>query len=65
MGVDSLSLIHFAQHGCREGTVLRATIPTVSLGVTYAVVCTYGCDDGRIGSLNFSEFVEDQNGLDI
>jgi len=22
--------------------------PTVSLGVTYAVVCTYGCDDGRI-----------------
>ena len=24
-------------------------IPTVSLGVTYAVVDTYGCDDGRIG----------------
>jgi hypothetical protein len=24
------------------------TKPTVSLGVTYAVVCTYGCDDGRI-----------------
>src|SRR5712691_7501678 len=23
-------------------------IPTVSLGVTYAVVYTYGCDDGRI-----------------
>src|SRR5712691_13410119 len=23
-------------------------IPTVSIGVTYAVVCTYGCDDGRI-----------------
>src|SRR2546426_161557 len=22
--------------------------PTVCLGVTYAVVCTYGCDDGRI-----------------
>src|SRR2546428_7115304 len=22
--------------------------PTVSLGVTSAVVCTYGCDDGRI-----------------
>src|SRR6266481_3758431 len=22
--------------------------PTVSLGVTYAVVYTYGCDDGRI-----------------
>src|SRR5215471_4903718 len=21
--------------------------PTVSLGVTYAVVCTYGCDNGR------------------
>ena len=21
--------------------------PTVSLGITYAVVCTYGCDDGR------------------
>src|SRR6266699_1528559 len=26
-------------HGCK---------PTVSLGVTYAVVYTYGCDDGRI-----------------
>ena len=24
------------------------TIPTVSLGVTYAVVCIYGCDDGTI-----------------
>jgi hypothetical protein len=24
------------------------TIPTVSRGVTYAVVCTYGCDGGRI-----------------
>jgi hypothetical protein len=23
-------------------------IPTVSLGVTYAVAYTYGCDDGRI-----------------
>src|SRR5262249_34119819 len=23
-------------------------IPTVSRGVTYAVVCTYGCDSGRI-----------------
>src|SRR5712692_4662286 len=23
--------------------------PTVCLGVTYVVVCTYGCDDGRIG----------------
>src|SRR5215470_13173814 len=23
-------------------------IPTVSLGVTSVVVCTYGCDDGRI-----------------
>ena len=22
-------------------------IPTVSIGVTYAVVCTYGCDDRR------------------
>jgi hypothetical protein len=22
--------------------------PTVSLGATYAVACTYGCDDGRI-----------------
>src|SRR5215470_6542194 len=25
----------------------RTLIPTVSLGVTYAVVYTYGCDDGR------------------
>src|SRR5262245_59316033 len=25
-----------------------SAIPTVSLDVTYAVVCTYGCDDGRI-----------------
>src|SRR6266851_8302709 len=23
--------------------------PTVCLGVTYVMVCTYGCDDGRIG----------------
>src|SRR6266849_3313803 len=28
----------------------RAATPTVSLGVTSAVVCTYGCDDGRIAS---------------
>src|SRR5881628_3301589 len=29
--------------------IWSSLIPTVSLGVTYAVVCTYGCDDGRIG----------------
>src|SRR6266851_2581070 len=28
----------------------RDAKPTVSLGVTSAVVCTYGCDDGRIAS---------------
>src|SRR5215470_9811297 len=28
--------------------LVRIGIPTVSLGVTSAVVYTYGCDDGRI-----------------
>jgi len=27
---------------------IRVITPTVSLGVTCAVVYTYGCDDGRI-----------------
>src|SRR5215218_8092067 len=30
------------------GTCPPALRPTVSLGVTYAAACTYGCDDGRI-----------------
>src|SRR5437868_15429814 len=30
------------------GVMLHQGKPTVSLGVTCAVVCTYGCDDGRI-----------------
>src|SRR5919109_1608687 len=32
----------------QPGDLVRWDKPTVSLGVTYAVVCTYGCDDGRI-----------------
>src|SRR5712691_13091282 len=45
------------RHGERESGVairphamhdLLAIKPTVSLGVTYVVVCTYGYDDGRI-----------------
>src|SRR5216683_2249060 len=28
--------------------------PTVSLGVTSAVVCTYGCGDGRIGATRYA-----------
>jgi DDE superfamily endonuclease len=36
--------------GYPEATVIRVVLdkPTVSLGVTCAVVDTYGCDDGRI-----------------
>ena len=32
----------------RPSQVFIVDKPTVSRGVTYAVVCTYGCDGGRI-----------------
>jgi hypothetical protein len=45
-----LSTRHVEELMAERGVeVDHATIkPTVSLGVTYAVVDTYGCDDGRI-----------------
>src|SRR5712691_4156497 len=42
-----LTVRPFLRWFIRNGT--QPCIPTVSLGVTSAVVCTYGCDDGRIG----------------
>jgi hypothetical protein len=33
---------------CSRYRRMIPTKPTVCLGVTYVVVCTYGCDDGRI-----------------
>src|SRR5438105_221477 len=42
----SVNAVHLP-HGV--GQERETTTPTVSLGVTCAVVDTYGCDDGRIG----------------
>src|SRR6266446_9491844 len=42
----ALTAEHDATRGASPHNRLR---PTVSLGVTYVVVCTYGYDDGSIG----------------
>src|SRR6266478_1796593 len=48
-----LGLVHAKELSLRHLQVHRLEVdqnkPTVSLGVTCAVVDTYGCDDGRIG----------------
>src|SRR5467141_526493 len=43
--VDTLADFHRGFNALFDTTIT----PTVSLGVTYVVVCTYGCGDGRIG----------------
>ena len=47
--MKSCNACFFCWYSSGSGSPLRPLrIPTVSLGVTSAVVCTYGYDDGRI-----------------
>jgi Xaa-Pro aminopeptidase len=46
--IDRTALYYQIGNAAYDAKITQLLTPTVSLGVTYAVADTYGCDDGRI-----------------